>query len=94
MSTTDIQEQIEQIYGGVRVDSSIVSNITNTLINSIKEWKSRLLENVCFVVWMDKHTSSYFNLRSLKGEASPFCSLDIKNYRNVAFIKKEYLLFV
>ena len=52
MSTSDIQEQIEQIYG-VQVDSSSVSNITNALIDSIKEWQSRPLERVYFVVWMD-----------------------------------------
>ena len=52
MSTTDIQEQIEQIYG-VQVDSTSVSNITNVLIDSIKEWQSRPLESVYFVVWMD-----------------------------------------
>ena len=51
-STTDIQEQIEQIYG-VQVDSTSVSNITNALIDSIKEWQSRPLEKVYFVVWMD-----------------------------------------
>jgi transposase-like protein len=52
MSTTDIQEQIDQIYG-VQVDSTSVSNITNALIDSIKEWQSRPLESVYFVVWMD-----------------------------------------
>jgi transposase-like protein len=52
MSTTDIQEQIEQIYG-VQVDSTSVSNITNALIDSIKEWQNRPLEKVYFVVWMD-----------------------------------------
>jgi len=52
MSTADIQEQIEQIYG-VQVEASSVSNITNTLIDSIKEWQNRPLEEVYFVVWMD-----------------------------------------
>jgi putative transposase len=52
MSTTDIQEQIEQIYG-IQVDSTSVSNITNVLIDSIKEWQNRPLEEVYFVVWMD-----------------------------------------
>jgi len=52
MSTTDIQEQIDQIYG-VQVDSTSVSNITNILTESIKEWQSRTLEQVYFVVWMD-----------------------------------------
>lgn len=52
MSTTDIQEQVEQIYG-VQVDSTSVSNITNALMESIKEWQNRPLEEVYFVVWMD-----------------------------------------
>jgi len=52
MSTTDIQEQIEQIYG-VRVDSTSVSIITNSMMESIKEWQNRPLEEVYFVVWMD-----------------------------------------
>ena len=52
MSTTDIQEQIDQIYG-VQVDSTSVSNITNVLSESIKEWQNRPLEQVYFVVWMD-----------------------------------------
>ena len=52
MSTNDIEQQIEQIYG-VHVDSTSVSNITNVLVDSIKEWQSRPLEQVYFVVWMD-----------------------------------------
>jgi transposase-like protein len=66
MSTTDIQEQIDQIYG-VQVDSTSVSNITNTLLESIKEWQSRPLEEVYFVVWMDgisikiRHNSKVIN---------------------------------
>lgn len=52
MSTTDIEQQIKQIYG-VQVDSTSVSNITNSLADSIKEWQSRPLEQVYFVVWMD-----------------------------------------
>ena len=52
MSTTDIEQQIEQIYG-IQVDSTSVSNITNVLTDSIKEWQNRPLEQVYFVVWMD-----------------------------------------
>jgi len=52
MSTIDIQQQINQIYG-VQVDSTSVSNITNVLSESIKEWQNRPLEEVYFVVWMD-----------------------------------------
>ena len=52
MRTTHIEQQIKQIYG-VQVDSTSVSNITNSLADSIKEWQSRPLEQVYFVVWMD-----------------------------------------
>jgi len=66
MSTTNIQEQIEQIYG-VQVDSTSVSNITNTMLEAIKEWQHRPLEEVYFVVWMDgisvkiRHNSKVIN---------------------------------
>lgn len=52
MSTSDIQEQVKEIYG-VNIDQTTVSNITNTLLESIKEWQNRPLEQVYFIVWMD-----------------------------------------
>jgi len=63
MSTTDIQEQGEQIYG-VQVDSPSVSNITNALIDSIKEWQNRPLEKVYFVVYMAYLSKSGITRRS------------------------------
>ncbi len=52
MSTTDIEEQVREIYG-VQVSSGTVSNITNKLLDHIKEWQNRSLESVYFTVWMD-----------------------------------------
>ena len=52
MSTTDIEDQIEEIYG-VSVSSGTVSNVTNRILESVKSWQSRPLEPVYFMVWMD-----------------------------------------
>jgi transposase-like protein len=52
MSTSDIEDQIKEIYG-VNLDQGTVSNITNTLLEHIKEWQSRPLEDVYYIVWMD-----------------------------------------
>ena len=52
MTTTDIEEQVREIYG-VQVSSGTVSNITNKLLDNIKAWQNRSLESVYFAVWMD-----------------------------------------
>ena len=52
MTTTDIEEQVREIYG-VQVSSGTVSNITNKLLDNIKEWQNRALQSVYFAVWMD-----------------------------------------
>lgn len=52
MTTPDIEEQVKEIYG-VSVSSGTVSNITNRLLEDVKEWQNRPLDPVYFVVWMD-----------------------------------------
>jgi len=52
MTTRDIEEQIKEIYG-VDVSEGTVSNVTNRLLDHIKQWQIRPLESVYFVVWMD-----------------------------------------
>jgi putative transposase len=52
MSTRDIEATIKEIYG-VEVSEGSVSNITNAVLEDIKEWQQRPLEPVYFVVWMD-----------------------------------------
>jgi len=52
MSTSDIEEQVLEIYG-VEVSSGTISNITNKLLDNIKQWQNRTLEPVYFAVWMD-----------------------------------------
>lgn len=66
MTTSDIREQVKQVYG-VEVSEGTVSNITNRISEHVKEWQSRPLESVYYVVWMDgimlkiKHSGKYQN---------------------------------
>lgn len=52
MSCSDVRSQVLEIYG-LSISETTVSNITNRIIDSIKEWQERSLEPVYFTVWMD-----------------------------------------
>ena len=52
MTTSDIEEQVKDLYG-VEVSTSTISNVTNRIIEQVKAWQSRPLESVYLVVWMD-----------------------------------------
>jgi transposase-like protein len=52
MSTRDIEATIKEMYG-IALSEGTVSTITNTLLESIKQWQQRPLDSVYFVVWMD-----------------------------------------
>jgi len=66
MTTSDISEQVKQIYG-VDVSEGTVSNVTNRIIEHVKEWQSRPLESIYYTVWMDgivlkiRHNGKYIN---------------------------------
>jgi len=52
MSTRDITDQMEKMYG-VRYSSSAISSITNQLLVEVKQWQSRPLQSVYPIVWLD-----------------------------------------
>jgi putative transposase len=52
MSTADITNQVEDIYG-LEISETTISNITHKIIAVAKEWQQRPLESVYFAVWMD-----------------------------------------
>jgi putative transposase len=52
MSTKDIRSYVEDIYG-VEVSESTISHVTDSIIEHIKQWHDRPLEEVYFIVWMD-----------------------------------------
>jgi putative transposase len=52
MTTRDIEEQIKEIYG-IELSETSVSNITTKILENIKQWQERPLENVYYILWMD-----------------------------------------
>ena len=52
MTTSDISSQVKEIYG-VDVSEGTISNVTNRIIEHVKECQNRHLEQVYFVLWMD-----------------------------------------
>jgi len=52
MSTTDIEEQIREIYD-FSISSSAISRITDKITSDIIAWKNRPLEATYLIVWMD-----------------------------------------
>ena len=66
MTTSDISEHVKEIYG-VDVSEGTVSNVTERILDLVKDWQQRPLEPVYFTVWMDgvmlkiKHNGRYIN---------------------------------
>ena len=52
MTVSDITEQINEIYG-VKLSSGSISNITDSVLEHLRDWQSRPLETVYFVAWID-----------------------------------------
>ncbi len=52
MTTSDVRNQVKDIYG-LDICESTVSNITERIMDSAREWQQRTLEPVYFAVWMD-----------------------------------------
>jgi len=52
MTTSDVRHQVEEIYG-LEISEMTVSNITERIMVSAKEWQQRTLEPVYFAMWMD-----------------------------------------
>jgi transposase-like protein len=52
LSTRDIESHITDLYG-VDISEATISHITDRLDDHIEQWKSRRLDRVYMVVWMD-----------------------------------------
>jgi len=52
MTTSDVRKQVEEIYG-LEICDTTVSNITERIMESAREWQQRPLEPVYFAVWLD-----------------------------------------
>jgi transposase-like protein len=52
ISTRDIQSHLEQLYG-IEVSPTLISNVTNKIMPTIKEWQSRPLQKTYAIVFLD-----------------------------------------
>lgn len=52
MTTSDITEQLQEVYG-TTVSESTISNITNKMLVAVQEWQDRPLDPVYLCLWMD-----------------------------------------
>ena len=60
MTTSDIQAEIEDLYG-ITISPSMVSRITDKVMDSAVEWQNRSLDKVYPIVYLD---AMYFKVRS------------------------------
>ena len=52
MTTRDIQAELEEMFG-VEVSATLISNVTNEVIDEVKAWQSRPLDKVYPIVYLD-----------------------------------------
>jgi putative transposase len=52
MTTRDIQAHLQDIYG-VEVSPDLISNVTDAVINEVKEWQSRPLADIYPILYLD-----------------------------------------
>lgn len=60
MTTSDIQAEIEDLYG-ITISPSMVSKITDKVIATTTEWQNRMLDKIYPIVYLD---AMYFKVRS------------------------------
>jgi len=60
MTTSDIQAEVEDLYG-ITISPSMVSRITDKVMDSAVEWQNRALDKIYPIVYLD---AMYFKVRS------------------------------
>ena len=60
ITTSDIQAEIEDLYG-ITISPSMVSKITDKVIATATEWQNRMLDKIYPIVYLD---AMYFKVRS------------------------------
>lgn len=52
LSTRDIQAHLQEIYG-IEVSQSLISNVTDAVVDEVKAWQTRPLDSIYPIVYMD-----------------------------------------
>jgi transposase-like protein len=83
MTTSDIQAEIEDLYG-ITISPSMVSRITDKVLASAAEWQNRMLDSIYPIVYLD---AMYFKVRSngkIVNKAVYIClGYDMKGYKDI-----------
>lgn len=53
MTTRDIQGAIKELYNGAEVSHTVISNVTEVVIEEVREWQARPLNPVYPIVFLD-----------------------------------------
>lgn len=59
LSTRDISAQLQELYG-VELSASVISDVTDSVLEEVKSWQSRPLEEVYPIVYLD---ALYLNIK-------------------------------
>ena len=83
LTTREINEQIQDLYG-IEVSATMVSNITDQIIPTIKEWQSRPLDSVYPIVFIDAvHFSVRQDNRVVKKAAYIVLGVNKEGYKEI-----------
>jgi len=83
MSNSDIQANLEEIYG-IDVSPEMISRITDKILPIVKEWQNRPLEEIYPIVYLD---AMFFNVRSegqvIKKSAYVVLGYTLEGYKDI-----------
>ena len=83
MSTRDIQEHLERIYG-LQASPALISNITDKILPVIREWQNRPLQPIYPFVFIDAvHYSVRQDGRVAKKAAYVVIGIDLEGRKDV-----------
>lgn len=83
MSTRDIQAELEELYG-IDVSPSMISKITDKIMDTAVLWQNRSLESVYPIVYMDAVHFKVKEETKIVTKAAYICmALDMKGYKDI-----------
>jgi transposase-like protein len=68
MTTIEIQDHLEEIYG-VDISPSLISNVTNAVLDEVRAWQSRPLDAVYPILYLDALQVKVKSQGSMKSKA-------------------------
>ena len=83
MSTRDIQAELEDLYG-IDVSPSMISKITDKVMDSAAEWQNRMLDPIYPIVYMDAVHFKVKDEHRIVSKAAYICmGVDMNGYKDI-----------